>query len=81
MVPIFKNVGERSTAESCYPVSLLSALCRIFEKLLNNKLINCHKTCSLFSPSQFGFSFSQPTAQILTVASDKIAEAFNRSRP
>ena len=26
VVPIFKNVGERSTAKNCHPVSLLSVV-------------------------------------------------------
>ena len=32
-VPVFKNVGERSTAEMYRPVSLLSVVSKIFEKL------------------------------------------------
>ena len=32
MVSIFKNVGERSTAKSYCPVSLLSVISKVFEK-------------------------------------------------
>ena len=48
MVPLFKNVGERSTAKNYGPVSLLSVVSKVF-------------------------------ADLLTVASDRIARAFNRS--
>ena len=34
MVPIFKNVGERSTAKSYHPVSLLSLVSKVFENLV-----------------------------------------------
>ena len=33
VVPVFKNVGERSTAKSYRPVSLLSAISKVFENL------------------------------------------------
>ena len=32
VVPIFKNIGEQSTAKNCCPVSLLSAVSKVFEK-------------------------------------------------
>ena len=31
VVPVFKNVGERSTAKNCLPVSLLSVVSKVFE--------------------------------------------------
>ena len=37
VVPIFKNVGERSTAKNSRPVSLLSVVSKVFEKLVNNR--------------------------------------------
>ena len=33
VVPVFKNVGERSTAKNYHPVSLLSVVNKVFEKL------------------------------------------------
>ena len=33
VVPLFKNVGERSTAKNCHPVTLLSVFRKVFEKL------------------------------------------------
>ena len=39
MVPVFKNVRERSTAKNYRPVSLLSVVSKIFEKLLNNRIV------------------------------------------
>ena len=37
VVPVFRNVGERSTAENYRPVSLLSVVSKFFEKLVNNR--------------------------------------------
>ena len=36
VVPVFKNVGERSTARNYRPVSLLSVVSKVFEKLEND---------------------------------------------
>ena len=33
MVSVLKNVGERSTAKIYHPVSLLSVVSKVFEKL------------------------------------------------
>ena len=33
VVPVFKNFGERSTVKNCCPVSLLSVVSKVFEKL------------------------------------------------
>ena len=35
MVLVFKNVGERSTARNYQPLSLLSVVSKVFEKLVN----------------------------------------------
>ena len=34
VVPVFKNVGERFTAKNYRPVSLLSVVSKVFEKLM-----------------------------------------------
>ena len=35
--PVLKNVGERSIAKNVHPVSLLSVVSKVFEKLVNNR--------------------------------------------
>ena len=49
VVPVFKNVGERSTAKNYHPVSLLSVIYKVCEKLANNKIVDHLKKCGLFS--------------------------------
>ena len=79
VVPVFKNVGERSTAKNYRPVSLLSVVSKVFEKLVNNRIVDQLEKCGLFSDFQCGFRSSRSTADLLTVVSDRIARAFNRS--
>ena len=79
MVLVFKNVGERSTAKNYRPVSLLSVISKVFEKLVNNRIVDQLQKYGLFSNFQYGFRSSRSTADLLTGVSHRIARAFNRS--
>ena len=48
MVPVFKDVGERSTVKNYHPVSLLSVFSKVFEKLVNNRTVDHLEKCGLF---------------------------------
>ena len=78
-VPVFKNGVERFTAKNYHPVSLFSVVSEVFEKLVNNKVVDHLEKCDLFSDFKNGFSSSRSTAALLTAASDKNASAFNSS--
>ena len=58
VVPVFKNIGERSTAKNYRPVSLLSVVSTVFEKLVNNSIVGHLEKCGLFSDFQYGFRSS-----------------------
>ena len=74
----FKNIGERSRAKNYHPVSLHSVVSKVFEKLVNNRIVDHLEKCCLFSDFQYGFRSSQSTGD-LTFVLDRIARAFNRS--
>ena len=79
MVPESKNVGERCTAKNCHPVSLLSGVSKVSEKLVNNTIVDHLEKCGLFSDFQYGFRFSQSTADLLTVVLIELLRFFNKS--
>ena len=58
MVPVFKNVGERTTAKNYYPVSLLSVVSKVFGKLVSNRIVDHLEKCGLFSDFQHDFRSS-----------------------
>ena len=68
VVSVFKNVGKRSTAKNYSPVSLLSVISKVFEKLVSNRIVDQPEKCSLFSDFQYGFRSYQSTVDLLTVA-------------
>ena len=78
MVPVLKNFGEGSMAKNFHPVSFLSVVSKIFEKLVNNKLVDHLEKCGPFSNFQYGFSSFRSTADLMAVVSDRIARAFNK---
>ena len=47
-VPMFKNVGERSTAKNYYPDRFLSVVRKVFGKPLNNGIVDHLEMCGLF---------------------------------
>ena len=52
---------------------------KVFEKLVNNRIVDYLEKRGLFSDFQNGFKSSWSTADLLTVLSDRTAGAFNRS--
>ena len=58
VVPVFKNVRERSTAEKYRPVSLISVVSKVIEKLANNRIVDHLERCDLFCDFQYHFRFS-----------------------
>ena len=58
MVPVFKYVGERSTSKQYHPISLLSVVSKVFEKLVHNRFVDQLEKSGLLSDFQFGFRSS-----------------------
>ena len=79
LIPVFINVGQRFTAKNRCPDSLLSVVSKVFQKLVNKRIVDHLEKCGLFTDFQYGFRSSQSIADLLTVVSDRIARAFNRS--
>ena len=59
VVPVFRNVGKRCTAKNYRPVNLLSVVKIVFEKLVNNRIVDHLEKCGLFSDFQYGFLCNQ----------------------
>ena len=55
VVSLFKNVRERSATKNYWPVSLLSLVSKVFEKLVNKRIFDHVEKRDLFSVFQSGF--------------------------
>ena len=47
--PVFKNFSKRSTAKNYHLVTLLSVVSKVFEKLVDNRVVDHLEKCGLFS--------------------------------
>ena len=63
-----------------YPVTLFSVISKIFEKFVNNRLLDQLVKCGLVSDFKYGFISSRSTAEFMTVLFDRITVGFNKSR-
>ena len=59
---------------------MLGMVSKVFEKIVNNRLVDHLEKRGLFTDFQYGFRSSRSTADLLTAASGRVARAFNRSR-
>ena len=48
MDSVFKNLGERFTAKNYHPITLHSLVSKVFEKLVNNSLVDHLEKCVFF---------------------------------
>ena len=54
-------------------------VCKVFGKILNNRIVDHLDKCVFFSDFRNGFRSSRSTADLVTVVSDRIGRAFNNS--
>ena len=62
-----------------HPVRFLFVVSKVFEKLVNNRIIDHLEKYGHLSDFQSGFRSSWSTADLLTVVPDRIVRAFKRS--
>ena len=48
VIPLFKSVGERSTAKNYCPFSLLSVVSKVFKNFVNNRIVGHEEKYDLF---------------------------------
>ena len=77
--PCIQECQESSTGKNYHTFSVLSAVSNVFEKHVNNRLVDHLERCDLFYDFQYGFKPSLSFADHLTVVSDRIAWDFNIS--
>ena len=77
VIPVFKNKGSPLDAENYRPISLLSNIDKIFQKLMHERLIKFLDRSNSIYPLQFGFRSNHSTETALLYCINKISTALD----
>ena len=74
---VFKK-GDSKYLTNYRPVSLLSSLSKLLEKIMYKRLYNFLKWYNIFNVEQFRFRPGHPTSHVTTLVISNIADAFEK---
>jgi len=77
IIPIYKS-GEKTLTSNYRPISTLSVISKIFEKLMAKQLISFINSFNILVPCQFGFRENSSTSDAILEFLDKLYGALDR---
>ena len=80
VIPVFKNKGDHLLIENYRPISLLSNINKIFEKLVYSRLYSFLNIHNCIYDLQFGFRSNHSTNHALISLTEKIREALDNGQ-
>ena len=78
-IPIFK-AGDHTCCDNYRPISLLSSISKILEKVVATNLVNHLKLNNLLFDNQFGFLRGRSTIHNITNLTSKISQDLNEKK-
>lgn len=75
--PIFKS-GDRDCVANYRPISVLNIMSKIFEKIINKRLLAFLHTNNILSENQFGFRHNKSTEDAVLELSDTVVKNFDK---
>lgn len=79
ITPVYKN-GDRRDASNYRPISVLPAISKIIEKLINIRLLSYLENYNILSDSQYGFRAGKSTVHALESLTNTITENLDNKR-
>ena len=80
VIPVPKPGKDPSHPNNYRPISLTSCLCKLLEKMVNNRLTWCLRKNNVISSTQFGSQLGRSTLDSLAQLEDHIRRGFERKR-
>ena len=77
VIPVFKNKGSPFDPENYRPISLLSNIDKIFQKLMHSRLSKFLETSRSIYPLQFGFRSNHSTETALLFCTKQISDTLD----
>ena len=76
VIPSYKPGKDPENAKNYRPIALTSVICKLFERMVNNRLVWYLESKNLLSNRQFGFRKNRSTLDPLLMLSREIQNAF-----
>ena len=80
IIPIFKS-GDKHLATNYRPISLISNIAKVLEKIIHERIYNFVTDCNLIADEQFGFLKNKGTKDALASISDFIYSNIDKNNP
>ena len=80
MLPVYKNKGKTTDCSNYRPISLLSNLDKVLEKLIYKRVYNYLTRLNLLYTRQFGFRHKHSTLHTLLNMCQKISDALDEKK-
>ena len=77
--PIYKN-GDRDSPNNYRPISVLSSLSKVFERLLNSRLIRYLNSSNILASNQYGFRSGLSTEDAVSDLVETIASKIDKKQ-
>ena len=78
VIPIPKPGKDKTNASNYRPISLTCNMCKILEKIINNRLKNYLEEIKFFTPNQSGFRKKHSTTDHLITIQNAVLDAFSK---
>ena len=77
VIPLYKK-GDKKDPQNYRPISLLSSLSKIFEKIIHKQMMNFCRTNKLLNPRQYGFRDKMSCTDAIAAITDFIRNAIDK---
>lgn len=77
IIPVYKG-GDRDDVNNYRPISILPAISKIIEKLINIRLIKYFDKYKILSKTQFGFRHGMSTENAITALTSLVADSMDK---
>ena len=77
VIPLYKK-GDKTDPHNYRPISLLSSLSKIFEKILHKRMMKFCQTNKLLNPMQYGFRNKMSCTDAIGAITDYIRDVIDR---
>lgn len=77
--PIYKS-GEKTDISNYRPISILTAISKILEKIINNRLLGFLNKYELLSPCQFGFRAERSTEDAVLTLTNYVVKKLDKRK-